>query len=174
MVFKINSHIITSTNKNIVINDGHLPTTFFCYNITKTKKTKNSWLSTPIFQTEHNFNPLKRTFNPPVLVVLNTIQWRQMRRGILQKVNAASTILMTFCSHILYHMHKSHVNVDGCHYNIDYSIMESSLTTGHTKIELVISNSKTVTVPTINIWCGRWPNYPLSLILQTPDDEGSD
>jgi len=74
-----------------------------------------------------------------------------MRRGILQKVNAASTILMTFCSHILYYMHKSDVNVDGCHYNINYSIMESSLTIGRTKIKLVIGNSKTVTVPTTKV-----------------------
>ena len=74
-----------------------------------------------------------------------------MRRGILQKVNLASTILVKFCSHILYHMHKSDVNVNGCHYNINYSIMESSLTIGRTKIELVISYSKTVAVPTIKV-----------------------
>jgi hypothetical protein len=72
-------------------------------------------------------------------------------KGYFTKMNNASTILMTFFSHILHHMHKSDVNVDGFHYNINYSIMESSLTIGHTKIELVIGNSKTVTVPTIKV-----------------------
>jgi hypothetical protein len=50
------------------------------------------------------------------------------------KMNKASKILTTFFSHILYHTHKSDINVDGCHYNINYSIMESSLTISHTKI----------------------------------------
>jgi hypothetical protein len=72
-------------------------------------------------------------------------------KGYFTEMNESSTILMTFFSHILYHMHKSDVNVDGCHYDINYTITESSLTIGHTKIELVISNSKTVTVPTIKV-----------------------
>ena len=98
-------------------------------------------------------------------------------KGYFTKMNKASTILMTFFSHILYHMHKSDVNVDGCLYNTvcptpyrpvriitempglvasgtpcnNYSIMESSLKIGHIKIELAISNSKTVTVPTIKV-----------------------
>jgi hypothetical protein len=39
-----------------------------------TTDKKNFLISNPIFQREGDFNPLKRTFNRPVLLVLNKMK----------------------------------------------------------------------------------------------------